>query len=97
MPPDWGEERFDVQTVAVPQSTHTADPSLHPTQKPLELFRRLVRLGSHPGELVVDPFVGSGTTAVACMHEGRRVIGIDQSADYIALAKGRCSEVPDAG
>lgn len=94
MPAEWGEERFDVQTMAVPQSTHTADPSLHPTQKPLELFRRLVRLGSEPGELVVDPFVGSGTTAVACLHEGRRVIGIDQNADYIALAKGRCAEVP---
>jgi len=96
MPAEWGDERFDVQTFPVPQTTHSQDQSLHPTQKPLDLFRRLVCLGSQPGETVVDPFVGSGTTAVACIHEKRIVHGFDQSDDFVRLAKGRCSEALNA-
>lgn len=50
---------------------------LVPTQKPLRLFRLLVSQSTEPGETVVDPFLGSGTTGVACVLEGRNFIGIE--------------------
>ena len=95
LPAEWSSERFDVQTFPVPQSTHKEDQSLHPTQKPLALFRRLVQIGSLTDALVFDPFVGSGTTAVACVHEMRRAIVNDKSQEFLDLAKGRCKEAHD--
>lgn len=92
-PAEWGDERFDVQTFAAPQSNHIKDQSFHPTQKPLALIERLVELGSGPGELVVDPFCGSGTTAVACAKHGRRCVTSDLNQEYIAIAKGRVASV----
>jgi site-specific DNA-methyltransferase (adenine-specific) len=61
----------------------------HPTVKPIELMRHLVRLVTPPGGLVLDPFVGSGTTALACSEEGFRCIGIDSEAEYLEIAVGR--------
>ncbi len=61
----------------------------HPTEKPLEFIRRLVRISSNPGELVLDPFMGSGTTAVAAQETERRFIGFDTSAEYIRMAENR--------
>jgi site-specific DNA-methyltransferase (adenine-specific) len=52
-------------------------------------MRWLVRLITPPGGLVLDPFVGSGTTGVACVLEGFRFLGIDQDPEYIAIAQGR--------
>lgn len=49
----------------------------HPTEKPLELMRQLVRAVTSPGDLVVDPFAGSGVTGEACVMERRRFIGIE--------------------
>jgi site-specific DNA-methyltransferase (adenine-specific) len=63
--------------------------SLHPTQKPLDLFEELVMASTNEGDLVCDPFVGSGTTAVACIQTGRRYIGIEQSQAYCAIAERR--------
>lgn len=61
----------------------------HPTQKPIELLDRIVRCSSNPGDLVLDPFCGSGTTGLAALGLGRRFIGIDESQDYLALARDR--------
>lgn len=65
----------------------------HPTEKPLALIEKLVRVGSNKGDLVVDPFMGSGTTAVACAKLGRKFLGFEHEADYIAMAKKRLREV----
>lgn len=65
----------------------------HPTQKPLELIRRLVLASSDPGDLVLDPFSGSGTTAVICELTGRRWMACDQDASYGGYAAGRLAEV----
>lgn len=89
LPEEWGEERFDVQRFVVPQSTHTQDTAYHPTQKPLDLMRRLVQVGSAPGEFVVDPFCGAGTTAVACRDEGRACLTGDTDEGYVQVARGR--------
>jgi len=61
----------------------------HPTVKPLDLMRWVVRLVTPPGGTVLDPFAGSGTTAEACLHEGFRCIAIEREADYLPLIKAR--------
>jgi site-specific DNA-methyltransferase (adenine-specific) len=61
----------------------------HPAPFPLELPRRLVHLLSFPGDLVLDPFCGSGTTLVAALRAGRRVIGCDRSPFYVASSLRR--------
>jgi site-specific DNA-methyltransferase (adenine-specific) len=63
--------------------------TVHPTQKSLALMRSLVSDFSNPGELVCDPFAGSGSTAVACKELGRRFLGWEVSDAYHALAVGR--------
>jgi site-specific DNA-methyltransferase (adenine-specific) len=70
--------------------------SLHPTAKPLELVEWLVRTYSNPGDLVLDPFVGSGTTLAACMINDRRGIGCDLSPEYHEIAKQRLIELEAA-
>jgi len=61
----------------------------HPTQKPVELLDRIVRAGSSPGEVVLDPFNGSGTTGVAAARLGRRYVGIDLDPQYLELTRRR--------
>ena len=63
----------------------------HPTTKPLPLMRELVSLFSDPGELVLDPFAGSGSTGVACGMLGRRFIGWELDANYYEIARRRLS------
>ena len=66
---------------------------VHPTQKPLALFSELVRVHSKPGDLVVDPFLGSGTTAVAALTNGRKFIGGDIAPHYVKIAQERVRHV----
>ncbi len=61
----------------------------HPTLKPIELMRWLVRLVSPPGGLVLDPFCGSGSTGAAAALEGRRFLGIELSPEYVEIASAR--------
>ena len=64
----------------------------HPTQKPILLLERIIEIATHHGDLVVDPFCGSGTTLVAASHLGRRSFGIDTSLDAVNLANRRIKE-----
>ena len=64
-------------------------PSLHPTQKPLESLLWLVRTYSNEGDVVFDPFMGSGTTGLACLHTGRGFIGIEREERYFQAAQER--------
>ncbi len=64
---------------------------IHPTQKPLDLFTQLVKVHSLPGDLVVDPFLGSGTTAVAALELGRNFYGGDIDPHYVKEARRRVS------
>jgi site-specific DNA-methyltransferase (adenine-specific) len=61
----------------------------HPTVKPLTLMRWLVKLVAQPSDVVLDPFMGSGTTGVACAAEGREFIGIEREQEYITIAERR--------
>jgi site-specific DNA-methyltransferase (adenine-specific) len=66
-----------------------AEKTVHATQKPEALIEKLIAASSRPGELVVDPFVGSGTTAVVAARLGRRVIAGDADASYVGVARAR--------
>ena len=61
----------------------------HPTVKPTDLMAYLCRLVTPPGGLVLDPFMGSGSTGKACMREGFRFLGIEREAEYLAIARAR--------
>jgi len=61
----------------------------HPTQKPIALIRHLIAASSRPGDEILDPFLGSGTTAVAARELGRRWVGIEQSPAYAEMARTR--------
>ena len=77
-----GMGTFDEKGVAA-QSNH------HPTVKPIALMQYLVRLITPPTGIVLDPFMGSGSTGKACMYEGFGFIGIDQSEEYVKISQAR--------
>lgn len=68
------------------------DGTAHPTVKPLDLMRWLVRLVTPPGGIVLEPFAGSGTTAEACVIEGFGCIAIEREAAYLPLIVARLSK-----
>ena len=63
--------------------------NVHPTVKPTDLMRHLVRLVTPPGGTVLDPFLGSGTTALAAEMEGFAWIGIEREEEYVQIAEAR--------
>lgn len=72
--------------------TDSQDKRCHPTQKPSELLEILLRDYSGPGNLIFDPFMGSGTTAVAADRLGRRWFGCDISKEYVEMSLNRISQ-----
>ena len=62
---------------------------MHPTEKPIDLIEGLIRLLTKKGELILDPFMGSGSTGVACINTGRKFIGIEKEEKYFEIAKNR--------
>jgi site-specific DNA-methyltransferase (adenine-specific) len=69
----------------------------HPTQKPLSLLERVIAASSAEGELVLDPFSGSGTTGVAAVSAGRRFLGIEMDEAYLDLAARRIRAAGEPG
>lgn len=65
--------------------------ALHPTQKPEALVTRCVVATTDPGDLVIDPFSGSGTTGVVCLEQGRRFIGFEMKGEYVKASRARVS------
>ncbi len=65
----------------------------HVTVKPIELMEHLIKIFSKKGALVVDPFLGSGTTAIACKNTGRKCIGIELNKEYFEISKKRLNEL----
>ena len=66
----------------------------HPAPYPLELPRRLIQLYTYSNDIILDPFMGSGTTAVASVESGRRYVGYDISPEYVAIAEARITGFP---
>ena len=72
--------------------TKARDGAVHPTQKPTSLMRWIVDKHTKPGDLVLDPYMGSGPVAQACHELGRRYIGIELVEDYCRIAVSRLSQ-----
>ena len=64
----------------------------HPTQKPVRLLERIIALVTQPGDTIIDPFMGSGTTGVACVQTGRNFIGIEIDEGYFKIAEKRIKD-----
>lgn len=69
-------------------------PRFHPTQKPVELFSRILLDYSDENDLILDPFLGSGTSAVACQNLKRNFIGIELNKEYVKIARQRLRQKP---
>lgn len=65
----------------------------HPTQKPEYLLERIVLASTEEGQIILDPFCGSGTTGVEAVRFRRKFIGIDVSEDYLEISKRRLEKV----
>lgn len=84
-----GASRFFYAAKAPSEERPTGNGTAHPTVKPLDLMRWLVRLVTPPGGIVLEPFAGSGTTVEACIKEDVRCVAIEREADYLPLIDER--------
>jgi site-specific DNA-methyltransferase (adenine-specific) len=81
--------RFNYVAKADASERPRVNGTAHPTVKPLDLMRWLVRLVTPPGGIVLEPFAGSGTTVEACIKEDVRCVAIEREADYLPLIDER--------
>lgn len=97
---DWEEDKFkkpglqmrSVWSIGTPKPAEKKH-GKHPTQKPLELLKRVVLASTRPGDLIVDPFTGSSTTGIAALQNKRKFIGIDMNNEYLDLSKKRFADL----
>ena len=80
---------FPKEVISFPSLRLAKDAEKHPTQKPLELMTYLLGLYTKEGDVVLDPFMGSGTTGVACKNLNREFIGVEKEEDYFVKAGER--------
>ena len=100
---DEGLDGFDYKPAGAMQGRHDGTlaggndtaRNTHPTVKPTDLMRYLCRMVTPPGGLVLDPFMGSGSTGKAAMMEGFRFVGIDMTEEYINIARARIQHAHD--
>src|SRR3972149_1357833 len=89
---EWGNglNDFDCHVTAIPQTNYNGtEMKQHPAQKPVNVMRWLINATTEKGELVVDPFCGSGTTGIAAVQLGRRFHGIETNAEYREISERR--------
>jgi len=105
-PKDWQEERSGNFRLTHPSNIWTdisvpfwsmPENTDHPTQKPEKLMAKLILASSHPGDFVLDPFLGSGTSAVVAQKLGRRYLGIEQNTEYCCWALKRLQQAQHCG
>jgi hypothetical protein len=86
----------DEAVLRVPVNTGS-DFEFHPCQKPIPLLRYLIRKVTRPGDLILDPFAGSGATGIAAAKEGRRCLLIESDPAYAQICRERVAKALDAG
>lgn len=87
--------RYEAKATRGERAAGLDDDNTHPTVKPVELMRWLVRLVTPPGGTVLDPFMGSGTTGIAAAIERFAFIGIEKEPDHVRIARGRLNQTGD--
>jgi len=94
------KKAFDYGSIKKSEGRHgenTLRKNNHPTVKPIKLMEYLVKLVSKEGATVLDPFLGSGTTGIACAKLGRGFIGIEKEEEYIKIAEARLKPYLEQG
>ena len=86
-----GKQMKSVWTFTSPKNSEKTF-GKHPTQKPVDLLSRIIKASTNEGDVVLDPFLGSGTTAVSCVLNNRKYIGIEKEKEYFELAKKRVED-----
>jgi site-specific DNA-methyltransferase (adenine-specific) len=94
------ESKGKYPTSILPFAKEGAGRGRHPTQKPISLFEFLIKSYSNPGDVVFDPFMGSGTTAVAAINTDRQFYGFEREQEYIEMSRDRirdahAARIPD--
>lgn len=82
----------DILNIPNKKTKNSEGLNIHDTEKPVELMKILIRNSSNEGETVLDPFMGSGSTGIACINTNRNFIGIELDENYFKLAKNRIKE-----
>ena len=86
------EELDKVFLIAKPKKIEKGEYNTHISVKPVNLISHLIKLFTKEGGIILDPFMGSGTTAVACIHTKRNYIGIEVNKEYITISEKRITE-----
>ncbi len=87
-----GKQMKDVWTGSLTKPSEKTE-GKHPTQKPEYLLERIVLASTEEGQIILDPFCGSGTTGVEAIRLGRKFIGIEVSEEYLQISKKRLEMV----
>lgn len=87
-----GKQMKDVWSGSLTKKSEKTE-GRHPTQKPEYLLERIILASTREGDLILDPFVGSGTTAVVSQKLGRRCVGIDNEPNYLKIAERRLERI----
>lgn len=96
LPPGTVKGYFPSDIISFPCIFHTSEKQVHPTQKPVPLLEYLIKTYTNPGETVLDPTMGSGSTGVACANTGRNFIGMELDPGYFEIAQGHIKAAQDA-
>lgn len=86
-----GKQMKNIWTVAAPDKQEKRH-GKHPTQKPVALLERIILASSKPGDLILDPFNGSGTTGVAAVRHGRKYVGIELDEKFLEVSRKRITD-----
>ena len=87
-----GENR-DVWIFTKPQTNFKGDKKVHPAQKPVSLYRRLIKMFSNEGDVILDPFAGSGTSLIAAIDMKRNCIAVERNEEFVKLTVERVKEL----
>lgn len=87
-----GKQMKDVWTGSLTKPSEKVE-GKHPTQKPEYLLERIILASTEKGQVILDPFCGSGTTGVEAVKYGRKFIGIDVNEEYMEISKKRLEKV----
>jgi len=88
----WTNQDKAMRIFSYPRAAMLKENGLHPTQKPIALMKWCIEMFTNPGDTVLDCFVGSGTTGVACVQLNRNFIGIEIDPTYYAIAEKRIAQ-----
>lgn len=90
----YNNEYYPVNILEYPNCSNKSE-NIHPTQKPVDLIRYLIRTYTNSGDIVLDNCMGSGTTAIAALREGRKYIGFELDKKYYEMTQQRIAEEKD--